>query len=300
MANLKAIRKRIATAKSTQKITKAMKLVSAAKLRRAQEQVVAQRPYARHLAEVVRDLAARADGESHALLAQRPGRRVEVVVITGDRGLCGGFNANVNRQVDRMLLGDFKVGRELGDGVQLEEVRLSFVGKKGRDYAVRRKRVAHTEYPAAQSPTVLERARETSGRILRDFTSENVDAVYLVYNEFKSAISQRVTVEQLLPLQTPKPTSVNDTTPSGDYLYEPSEDALLGTLLPMYVETLVMRALLDSIASEHGARMSAMDSATKNAKEMISSLTLQYNRARQAAITKELMEIIGGAEALKG
>ena len=300
MANLKAIRKRIATAKSTQKITKAMKLVSAAKLRRAQEQVVAQRPYARHLAEVVRDLAARADGESHALLASRPGRRIEVVVITSDRGLCGGFNANINRQLDRLLLGDFKVGRPLGDEATLDEVRLSFVGKKGRDYSVRRKRAAHTEHPAAQSPTALERARETAGRISRDFASDHVDAVYLVYNEFKSAISQRVLVEQLLPLQTPKPSAASDTTPGGDYLYEPSEGALLGTLLPMYVETLILRALLDSIASEHGARMSAMDSATKNAKEMISSLTLQYNRARQAAITKELMEIIGGAEALKG
>ncbi len=300
MANLKAIRKRIATAKSTQKITKAMKLVSAAKLRRAQEQVVAQRPYARHLAEVVRDLAARADVESHPLLASRPGRRVEVIVVTGDRGLCGGFNANINRQVDRLLLGDFMVGRQMAEGVALEEVRLSFIGKKGRDYSVRRKRVAHTEHPAPQSPTAIERARETAGRILREFTSEHVDAVYLVYNEFKSAISQRVLVEQLLPLQTPKPTAVTDTTPGGDYLYEPSEEALLGTLLPMYVETLVLRAMLDSIASEHGARMSAMDSATKNAKEMISSLTLQYNRARQAAITKELMEIIGGAEALKG
>jgi F-type H+-transporting ATPase subunit gamma len=295
MPSLKAIRNRIASVKSTQKITRAMKLVSAARLRRAQDGIIAARPYANSLAEAVAEVALRAGTESHPLLDRRSPERISIVALTSDRGLAGGFNANVFRAVQRFIS-----ERKQGEP-KVREVTLEVVGKKGRDFFRRRKLPIGHELPAATPDTAARTADELAHIVTHAFRSSSVDAVYLVYNEFKSAVQQRVVIEPLLPVVGPNlaPRPGAETTLL-DFIYEPSKAGLLDALLPLYVESQLYRALLESIASEFGARMTAMDSATNNAKEMISTLTLQYNRARQAAITKELMEIVGGAEALKG
>jgi F-type H+-transporting ATPase subunit gamma len=288
MPSQKIIRKRIASVKSTQKITRAMKLVAAAKLRRAQENIIAARPYARKLHELISELALRADCEDHPLLAAREPRRVMLVVVTSDRGLCGAFNTNVLRQAEKYL-------REEKD--KHEEIRLVVVGRKGRDYLKHRGVKTHLYFPGLDVNTALDRAKEISDEIIDEFLKLDLDSAYLVYNEFKSAMSQRITFEPLLPivpLQLPEEHGA-----SIDFVYEPSKMELLEMVLPMYVHVEVYRAALESTASEFGARMTAMENATKNAGEMISSLTLEYNKARQAAITKELLEIVGGAEALR-
>ncbi len=290
MPSLKAIRRRITSVKNTQKITKAMKAVAAARLRRAQESILALRPYANRLSEVIAQVAARRapDEDPHPLLRVREPKRAEVVVLTSDRGLAGGFNANINRAADRFLL------EHKGD---MDELVLSIVGRKGREYFRRRSRPIKHEYLGVFSEVSVERAREIATAIITDYNQENLDAVYLVYNEFKSAMSQHVVVERLLPIEPAKlPTDGSQI----DYKFEPSRYDLMDHLLPLYVETQIYRAILESIASEFGARMTAMDNATNNAVDMIGRLTLEFNRARQAAITKELMEIVGGAEALKG
>ncbi len=288
MPSLKSIRTRIASVKSTQKITRAMKLVSAAKLRRAQDAIIAARPYAKALGEAVAEIAARAGDGAHPLLDKRPGRRVALVIMTSDRGLCGGFNTNICRGAQRFMV---------DSRASTDEISLEVVGKKGRDYFRRRKVPLRHELAGATGDTAAVRAKELALALTQSFIDGEVDAVHIVYNEFKSAIQQKVVVEPLMPV-------VPVALPSGgstiDFLYEPGKEELLVRLLPLYVESQIYRALLESIASEFGARMTAMDSATTNAKEMIGRLTLQYNRARQAAITKELMEIVGGAEALKG
>jgi F-type H+-transporting ATPase subunit gamma len=302
MPSLKAIRRRIASVRNTQKITKAMKAVAAARLRKAQEGITALRPYSGQLAQVIAEVAARAreadpDRPVHPLLAVREPRRVEVVVLTSDRGLCGGFNANINRRAERFLLEH----RE-----DMAEVLLSIVGRKGREYFRRRGRPIKHEYMGVFGDVSVQRAREIATAVVHDYAwfdpdksdfVHELDAVYLVYNEFKSAMSQRVVVERLLPVE---PMQLPSDAGQIDYKYEPGRRELLDHLLPLHVETQIYRAVLESIASELGARMTAMDNATANATEMISHLTLQFNRARQAAITKELMEIVGGAEALKG
>jgi len=297
MPSLKAIRTRIASVKSTQKITRAMKLVAAARLRRAQDAIIGARPYANALQEAVAEVAVRAGAESHPLLDQRPVKKVALVVLSSDRGLAGGFNANIFRGVQRFVI-------ERSAEPEPPAVAIYVVGKKGRDFFRRRKswNVAH-EFAGAAGNVAEARAQEVALTILEVFQTAQVDAVYLIYNEFKSAIQQRVVIEPLLPLVAGKlAASAAPSTAAGqiDFLYEPDKKQLLDALLPMYVQSQVYRALLESIASEFGARMTAMDSATGNAKEVIARLTLQYNRARQAAITKELMEIVSGAEALKG
>ncbi len=297
MPSLKAIRTRIASVKSTQKITRAMKLVAAARLRRAQDAIVGARPYANALQEAVAEVALRAGAESHPLLDQRPVKKIGLVVLTSDRGLAGGFNANVFRGVQRFVAEQKAVPEP-------PAIAIYVVGKKGRDFFRRRKSsvVAH-EFAGAAGNVAEARAQEVALTILEVFQTAQVDAVYLVYNEFKSAIQQRVVIEPLLPLVAGRlAAGAAASSPGGqiDFLYEPDKKQLLDALLPMYVQSQVYRALLESIASEFGARMTAMDSATSNAKEVIARLTLQYNRARQAAITKELMEIVSGAEALKG
>ncbi len=287
MPSLKAIRTRIGSVKNTQKITRAMKLVAAARLKRAQEAIVAARPYARALQTVLADVATRAGMESHALLAGRPEKRVELYVMTSDRGLAGAFNSQVNRATERYLYEHPEI-----------EAGVAVVGRRGRDYLRRRKVNLVVEYAGVTSATAAERADEASARAIHRYLANEVDAVFMIYNEFKSAITQKVQVEQLLPVKPlvlPAHMSLG-----GDYVYEPSQKDVLEHLVPLYVRVEIYRALLESIASEFGARMSAMDSATNNAKEMISRLTLDYNRARQAAITKELLEIISGAESLKG
>jgi F-type H+-transporting ATPase subunit gamma len=289
MANLKAIRKRIASVKSTQKITRAMKLVAAARLRKAQQAILELRPYALKTLEVLSAVAARAgeDEEQHPLLARREPKSVMLVVLTSDRGLAGAFNSNINKAA-------FQRWKELER--EGSTVRFAVVGRKGRDYLRRRGADIRHDFTGVFEGLTSERAGEIGRYVVSEYTAHDLDACYVVYNEFKSAISQRVVVEPLVPI-TPMEL---DAGANVDFLYEPSKKELLDTLLPMYVQGEIYRALLESVASEHGARMTAMDAATSNASDMIGRLTLTFNRARQAAITKELMEIIGGAEALKG
>ena len=298
MPSLKAIRTRIASVKSTQKITRAMKLVSAARLRRAQDAIVAARPYANALSDAVAQVALRAGNEAHPLLEQRSPERIIIVTLTSDRGLAGGFNANVFRTTGRFIT------ERMQGSPAAKQISLEVVGKKGRDYFRRRKLPINHELPAAVADTAARIADELAHIVTHAFANATVDAVFLVYNEFKSAVQQRVVIEPLLPVTAPmqaeRPAKAQGDSGVLDFLYEPSKAGLLDALLPLYVESQIYRGLLESIASEFGARMTAMDNATNNAKEMISTLTLQYNRARQAAITKELMEIVGGAEALKG
>jgi F-type H+-transporting ATPase subunit gamma len=287
MPSLKKIRTRIASVKNTQKITRAMKLVAAARLRRAQMNIVAARPYARHLMGVIAEVSARAEG-AHPLLARRSPKRVGLIVLTSDRGLCGGFNGNVNRRTERW----WAEHKE-----ELEEIRLIVVGRKGIEYLKRRKYPLTREYMGVVGAAALGKAQEIARAAVADFTHKRLDAIYVVYNEFKNAAQQRLVVEPLLPVD---PVEIPEHVGRYDFKYEPSRAELLDRLLPQYVEIEVYRCILESIASEFGARMTAMENATSNASEMIGRLTLEFNRARQASITKELMEIIGGAEALKG
>ncbi len=328
MPSLKAIRKRIFSVKSTQKITRAMKMVAGARLNRAQQRITDLRPYAvkthELLSEIVRDAqvtpataeaepapegekpaapevyegataeAGWADKPAHPLLVKRAEKRVLLVVLTSDRGLCGAFNTNINKRAER----EWRTRTEQG-----QEVKLVLIGRKGRDYFTRRNAPIHEFLPGVWDNLSLETAQTVGKKVLAPFNAGEADAIYFVYNEFKSAMSQRVSCEPLLPVAEP-PTSDDGDRQSEfgrlhEFIFEPNKEALLDRLLPMYVDISILRALYESMASEFGARMTAMDAATKNAKEMVERLTLQYNRARQAAITKELMEIIGGSEALK-
>jgi F-type H+-transporting ATPase subunit gamma len=297
MPSLKAIRKRIASTKATQKITRAMKMVAGARLTRAQQRIVAMRPYALKTGEVLqsvaRTMATPDESQSepvHALLARRPEKRALLLVFSADRGLCGALNTNVNKSTERFW-------REKEAGVI--DVSLATLGRKGREFVNRRGRKIAKDFPRIYDGLDLEKARLVSRWLMPRFEQGDVDAVYLVYNEFKSAITQKVTLERLLPLGEPAAARGTDPIAASDFIYEPDQRVLLERLMPMYVEISVYRALLESQASFFGAQMTAMDAATRNAKDMIARLTLVYNRARQAAITKELMEIIGGAEALK-
>ncbi len=295
MPSLKNIRTQIASKKSTQKITRAMKLVAASRLRRAQDAIVAARPYANALGEAIAEVALRAGAESHPLLDRRTPERITLVLLTSDRGLAGGFNANVFRVTQRFI------NERKQATPPAREIGLEIIGKKGRDYYRRRKQSITRETPAPTAETASQIAREMAQIVSHEFHESRTDAVFLVYNEFKSAVQQRVVVEPLLPVSSELAGGEKAVAAGAlDFLYEPSKAKLLDALLPLYLESQIYRGLLESIASELGARMTAMDSATNNAKEMIANLTLQYNRARQAAITKELMEIVSGAEALKG
>lgn len=290
MPSLKAIRKRIGSVKNTRKITRAMKLVAAAKLRRAQDAIVAARPYATAISTVVSELAEVAGRDAHPLFEERPGHKATIVAFTSDRGLAGAFNANVVKKVEAF------VATELSG---YSEVSLRLIGRKGNQHFARRNANIASFDGAPSSATALGLAGETATRIVDDFLAKKVDRVFVVYNEFKSAISQSVVIKQVLPVVPENSAPAADAV-KPDYIYEPGKVELLGRLVPLYVQIGLYRAALESIAGEFGARMSAMESATKNAGEMISKLTLDYNRARQASITKELLEIIGGAEALKG
>ena len=289
MASLKDIKKRIGSVKNTQQITKAMKMVAAAKLRRAQDAAVAARPYAEKLQSVMSNLAAREDGDGHALLNQRGTGRALIVLMTADRGLCGGFNANVSKEAERFIRSN-----EQG----FDDIDLMIIGRKGRDFLRNRVGDHITKvHEDITSDATYKTAQLIGQEVVDDYSDEKYDAVYVIYNAFKSAIEQIVTVEQVLPIQPKETEEVQED--SIDYLYEPDRGEVLAQLLPKMVEVQIFRALLESNASEQGARMSSMDSASRNAADMIGKLTLQYNRARQAAITKELMEIISGAESIK-
>jgi F-type H+-transporting ATPase subunit gamma len=288
MANLKEIKKRIGSVKNTQQITKAMKMVSAAKLRRAQEAVVAARPYSDKMKEVLASIAARNIETSHPLLEQREKNNALILLITADRGLCGGFNSNITKAAVKF------VQQKTDD---YAEYTLRIVGKKGKDLLKRRKDVNIDKvYENITGSVTYATAALLGQEIVEDYEAEKYDAVYIIYNQFHSAINQEVTVNQLLPIV---PEEAEEEHYVADFIYEPDSEKVLHSILPKYIEVQVFGALLESVASEHGARMSSMDSATKNASEMINKLTLQYNRARQAAITKELMEIVSGAESIK-
>jgi len=302
-ASLRDIRKRITSVRSTQKITKAMKMVAAAKLRRAQESILAVRPYATKMFEMLSSLARRTSTEAHPLLAFREPKRVEVVVFASDRGLCGAFNTNLIQRAERFL------SEEKG---RAEEVALSFFGRKGRDYFRKRKVNIRREYVNFFGKVDYLLASRLGQELVRDYIDNRVDRIYLLYSEFRSAIQQRVVLKRILPVTSTEslergeggaadPPKAPGKTASRavDYLYEPSEGEILDKLLPMHVEVQVYQALLETVASEYGARMTAMENATSNAAEMIGKLTLIYNKARQASITKELIEIVSGAEALK-
>src|SRR6266849_3367875 len=295
MATLRLIRGRIKVVRNSQKITKAMKLVSAAKLRRAQDAVLRARPYAQLLDELLASLAkARAEAElpPHPLMEVREPKRVEVVLLTSDRGLCGGFNSNIVRRAQRFLV---------EEGPRFESVQFSTIGRRGRDFARKRGIQTRKDYVGFFGKLRFAMAKEVAEDLITEYQEKHLDAVYLLYNQFKSAISQQITLVQLLPIVPPpqaKPAGEKAlVTP--EHIYEPSRPRVLEHLLPRQLAVQMWRALLESEASEHGARMTAMDSATKNATEIIARLSLEYNRARQAAITKELMEIVSGAEALK-
>jgi len=289
--SLRDIRRRIGSVKSTQQITRAMKMVSAAKLRRAQEAVTRARPYAQLLEEALYRVTARAAAEeapAHPLLEARPPRVAELVLITSDRGLAGGFNSNIGRRAQRFMV-------ETSD--RHEKVLLSTIGRKGREYLRARHFPIRKDFTGVHARLSFEKAEEIAGEYAQRFLAGEVDAVFLLFHEFRSAISQQLILKQLLPVVT---SAAGPEGGSGvDFLYEPARAELLQELVPRYLRSQVWRALLDSAASEHGARMTAMEAATKNAGELIGALSQQYNRARQAYITKELMEIVGGAEALK-
>ncbi len=289
MANLRAIRKRISSVKSTQQITRAMKMVSAAKLRRAQDGINAARPYARKMREVVTAVAGRAGSDAHPLLTAREAKKLALLVVTSDRGLCGSFNSGLTRAVYRFL------NEHRG---AYEEITLFVVGRKGRDFFRRREIPIRKEYLGVLGSVSRHHAETVANDLVGGFLAGEFDEVQIAFNEFRSAISQMVRFEKMFPiaLESSGKTGGDDV----DYLYEPSREEILATLLPKYVQTMIFRVLLESVAGEHGARMTAMDSATNNSVDMISRLTLKMNRARQATITTELTEIVSGAEALKG
>jgi len=299
VANLKTIRNRISSVKSTQKITRAMKMVAGARLNRAQQRIAALRPFAietgQMLAEVTRATAERCEqgGEpDHPLLARREEKSVLLLVLTSDRGLCGAFNANINRAAERHW-------KDLTS--QGKQVKMAVVGRKAREYLTRRKAPVMHVFSHVWEKLGPEQAELIAKTLLLPFVHGEVDSIYLIYNEFKSAVTQRVVVEPLFPLQKSVAVVAEPTADSAsiEFIFEPNKSAVLEQLVPSYVELSILRALYESMASFFGAQMTAMDAATKSASEMIDRLTLHYNRARQAAITTELMEIIGGANALK-
>jgi F-type H+-transporting ATPase subunit gamma len=288
MANLKSIKKRIVSVKNPRQITKAMKMVSAAKLRRAQENVVAARPYARKLGEVLQSLAGNLEGDLHPLLEKREAKKLLLIVVTSDRGLCGGFNANLCKTAERFI--------KENKGVY-EQISLLTVGRKGYEFLKNRHSIYKNVSNVLAKPN-YQTAALLAQDVIEGFQNEEYDQVVLLFNAFRTVMSQDITFQQLLPVE-PEEKGVADET-AVEYIYEPSLGELLAEILPKNIEVQIFKAMLESVAAEHGARMTAMDSASKNANEMIGKLTLQYNRARQAAITTELMEIISGAESIKG
>ena len=286
MATLRDIQRRIRSVQSTQKITKAMKLVAASKFRRAQERIIAARPYATKMRELLGGLAGHTGDETHPLLARRETGRKRLVIITADKGLCGAFNSNILRESLRFLRGAGETS-----------VTLVVVGKKARDFYRRRQFTVKSEMLGFFDRLAYSHAQELSNELIGSYLAEEVDEVHLMYNEFRSVAVQRPVREQLLPIEAQG--DGDDGGSHEEYLYEPGPEAILASLLPRHVTIQVYRALMESAAGEFGARMTAMEAASKNAREMINLLTIQYNKARQERITKELLDIVGGAEALR-
>lgn len=287
MPTLLDFRRRIRTIKNMQQITRAMKFVAAAKLRRAQENALAARPYARQMAHLMRSAMARIEHPTHPLMARRTENRVRVLALTGDKGLCGAFNTNVMRRTLEFV-------RQNRD----KDLAVVPVGKKGRDGLRRRAVPLGDEYVGVFLRLEFKHAKEIAEKLIAAYSAGEVDAVYVVYNEFKSVLAQKLTVEKLLPID---PAEIEETAGPGarpvDYIYEQPPQEILDKLLPRFVETQVYRCLLESSAAEFAARMTAMDAATNNAGELIEKLTLHMNKVRQAAITKEIIEVVSGAAA---
>jgi len=285
--NLRDIRRRVRSVKNIQQITRAMKFVAASKLRRAQDRIFAARPYADRMLAVLNSLATRVGSLEHPLLVERESEKVMLLIVTADRGLCGAFNANIVKGA---------VGYIEQEGAN-RTISLTLVGRKGAVWFRHRPWAIQHEYVNIMSRVDFKYAQEIASAMVNYYTTSELDAVYLVYNEFKSVIQQKVVIEPLLPIRRLE--SVAQTNTGLDYIYEQPAKVILNNLLPRHVETQVFRAMLESEASEHGARMTAMDSATRNASEMIDELTLRMNRIRQAGITTEIIEIVSGANALQ-
>lgn len=281
MASAQDIRRRIKSVKNTQQITKAMKMVAAAKLRRSQEAVTSARPFALKIKEVLSRVAAASGGASHPLLEVREIKTTAYVIITADRGLCGGYNANILRKAS---------------GEVEKSASVVAVGRKTRDFFTRRGFDIAASFVQLGESIQFSQAKEIANFVMDKYIAGEFDEVKLVFSEFVNVLTQRPVTVKLLPVETPAEEAKG---PKMEYIYEPSAEAVLSELLPKYVESTVFRAMLEAKAGEQGARMTAMDSATKNAKDMINKLTLSLNRARQAAITKEISEIVGGAAALE-
>ncbi len=292
MATLRDIRKRLKAIQNTQKITAAMKMVAAAKLRKVQDTMLNFRPYAVKMHSVLSNLAGTSEREIHPLLAFRPRRTVEVIVITSDRGLCGAFNTNILKTASARINALKKEGFGLS---------LSTVGRKARDYFRRRNIPMRQSWTGLSGRLAYANAQEIANDLIDKYTDETIDEVILIYSEFKSLILQKVSVTKLLPLGAfeTEEAKGKESPVSNDFLYEPSRAAIFDRLLPKYIETQVYRALLESQASEEAARMTAMENATNNCRDLITKVTLLANKVRQASITKELMDIVGGVEALK-
>lgn len=292
MATLRDIKGRIKGVKSTQQITKAMKMVAAARLRRAQENILNAKPYSKKIAEMLRHLLSIEKNFNNPLFLEREVKRIALIVVTSDRGLCGGFNMNVIRKTEEMAKD------ELASFNQNGNLDLYCIGKKGNDYFIKRPYNVIGSYPGIFSHLKFEFASGLIKELTAKYISGEIDKVLVVYNEFKSVIQQKTTVEQLFPIK-PFESKSNEPVQDVDYIYEPDKVSIINTLLPKQLNAQMWTTLLDSYAAELGARMTAMDMATENAKELIRSLNLTYNKVRQASITKEILEIVSGANALK-
>lgn len=284
MAKAQDIKRRIKSIGNTMQLTRAMKMVSSAKLRRAQRRILSARPYSDRTLAILRSVASRANPELNPLLQTHGNERVEIVVLTGDKGLCGAFNANIVRKAHELV-------RDLGR----RDVRVTAIGRRGRDYFNRIGANVIAAWADVFRDVQFPLAAEIADGLIERYTNREVDEIYLAFNAFKSALQSDVTIVRLLPIE---PLTLEDSSVQEDYIYEPAPQELLASLLPHYVQQLVFRALLESVAAEHAARMTAMENATKNAGELIDSLTLTMNRVRQASITTEIIEVVSGAEAL--
>jgi F-type H+-transporting ATPase subunit gamma len=300
MASLRTIRRRITSVKNTQQITRAMKMVAAARMKKAQDNLYNARPYAEWLHEITASVVRRTDVELHPLLEKREVKRVALVVVSSDRGLCGGFNANICREAVRFLK-----EKEF-------EKSLILIGKKAQEFFKRREYKIRKEYKDVFTNFSYQRAREVGEDIISDYEKGEIDRVYIIYNYFVSVLSQDTTIDMFLPILSekgPEQTEAEaeseemveeEKTEEIDFIYEPTRQEILKTLLPRSIHTYIYRVLLESLAGEYSARMTAMDAATENAAELIENLTLSYNKARQASITRELIEVVSGADAMKG
>jgi len=289
MATLRDIKRRIKAVQSTSKITKAMKMVAAAKFRKAQQRMYEMRPYAERMNTILSSLAVGAEAEAHPLLAVRPRKNIEILVLTSDRGLCGAFNTNILKAAAKHVTELKKEGFE---------VTITTVGRKARDYYKRRNTELRHAWTGISGKISYANAQEIASEVTENYTNEVTDEVILIFNEFKSAIAQQIVVQRLLPLSPVEAGA--DSSSADNFIYEPSRQEIFSRLVPKNVEIQIFRALLESQASEEAARMAAMENATSAANDMINALSLQYNKARQASITRELMDIVGGVEALKG